>query len=157
MRTPSLSKLPKGKRIKDFYSDRCRIRKSIIKGLSLAPKLCKDISGPDLWATGSAAMRFNPLDHSQNPTQREDPMEEDEDDGFSGLRFGEMDEDKIDWSVDPPEDPDDEPSERTPRSIISALGYDPLSMDDDGEDDDFPMDEDNLGTDLPLEDEEDEL
>ncbi|BAM07969.1 hypothetical protein [Leptospirillum ferrooxidans] len=84
-------------------------------------------------------------------------MEEDEDDGFSGLRFGEMDEDKIDWSVDPPEDPDDEPSERTPRSIISALGYDPLSMDDDGEDDDFPMDEDNLGTDLPLEDEEDEL
>ena len=84
-------------------------------------------------------------------------MEEDEDDGFSGLRFGEIDEDKIDWSVDPPEEPDDEPSERTPRSIIAALGYDPMAMEDDEEEDDFPMDEDNLGTDLPLEDEEDEL
>ena len=81
-------------------------------------------------------------------------MEEDDDDGLSGLRFGEIDEDRIDWSDDPPEDSDNDPSERTPHSIIAALGYDPMAMDDDGEEDDFPMEEDELETDLSLEDEE---
>ena len=84
----------------------------------------------------------------------EDSMEEDEDDGLSGLRFGEIDEDRIDWSDDLPDEPDDEPSEHTPPSIIAALGYDPMAMDDDGEEDDFPAEEDELETDLPLDDEE---
>lgn len=85
-------------------------------------------------------------------------MEEDEDDGFSDLRFGEIDDDKIDWSGELSDDPDDEPSERTPPSIIAALGYDPLAMsDDERETDDFPMDEEDLEPDLPLEDEEEEF
>jgi hypothetical protein len=83
-------------------------------------------------------------------------MEEDEDDGFSGLRFGEIDDDKIDWSGDPSGDPDDEPSEHTPQSIIAALGYDPLSMNDE-EEDDFEMDEDVSETDFPIDDEDDVL
>lgn len=85
-------------------------------------------------------------------------MEEDEEDGFSDLRFGEIDDDTIDWAGDPSDDPDDEPSEHTPQSIIAALGYDPLSMSDEeeAEGDDFPMEEDDPELVL-LQDEEDEL
>ncbi|MDA8058764.1 MAG: hypothetical protein M0Z37_00195 [Nitrospiraceae bacterium] len=85
-------------------------------------------------------------------------MEDDEDDGFSDLRFGEIDEDRIDWSGDLSDDPDDEPSEQTPRSIIAALGYDPLAINDEESDGGDEMEaEDDADPDLPLLEEEDEI
>ena len=85
-------------------------------------------------------------------------MEDDEDDGFSDLRFGEIDEDRIDWSGDLSDDPDDELSEQTPRSIIAALGYDPLAINDEESDGGDEMEaEDDADPDLPLLEEEDEI